>query len=111
MLMRHQRTVVSGKKRNGKILGGHLGDIVLAFETIAREAREAPSRSHIMSPTLPCMVPASRWLRSRTERDAVAMEHTERAILRRLAIPDPYRREIDTRRRTTTARAAIKKSW
>jgi probable rRNA maturation factor len=100
------------KSANGKILGGHLGDIVLAFETIAREAREArkPFAHHVAHLAVHGFLHLVGYDHERNA-DAVAMEHTERAILRRLAIPDPYRpRNRHPAAGTTTARAAIKKA-
>ena len=82
-----------------------LGDIAIAYETTAREARaeEKPfaassraSRGAWISP------PAG--LRSRTEAQAETMESLERAILARLGVPDPYRRTRRRRRNATNKR-------
>ncbi len=71
---------------------GHLGDIVLAFETIAREARaeHKPFAHHVAHLAVHGYLHLVGYDHER-ERDAAAMEQAERDILRRLAIPDPYR--------------------
>jgi probable rRNA maturation factor len=100
------------KRANGKKLAGHLGDIVFAFETIAREARQArkPFAHHIAHLAVHGFLHLIGYDHERDD-DAVAMEQTERAILRQLAIPDPYRPSTRVpAARTTTARAAIKKA-
>ncbi|MGA2894402.1 MAG: rRNA maturation RNase YbeY [Xanthobacteraceae bacterium] len=100
------------KTATGKNLGGHLGDIVLAFETVVREARDArkPLAHHVAHLAIHGFLHLIGYDHER-EDDAVAMEQTERAILRQLAIPDPYRpRTRQSPVRTTTARATIKKA-
>ena len=72
--------------------GPHLGDIVLAFETIAREARREhkPFTHHVAHLAVHGflhLVGHDHQL----EKDALAMERAERNILHQLAIPDPYR--------------------
>lgn len=72
--------------------GGHLGDIVLAFETIAREAHSerkpfAHHLAHLAVHGFLHLVGYDHEL----PKDALEMERTERKILRQLAIPDPYR--------------------
>ena len=69
----------------------HLGDIVLAYETVAREARRKASRSTITSPIWRCMAFCTFWatITNRTAQ-AEAMERRERRILARLGVPDPY---------------------
>jgi probable rRNA maturation factor len=73
-------------------LGRHLGDIVLAFETIAREARGEgkPLAHHVAHLAVHGFLHLIGYDHERAQ-DAVAMERTEREILRQLAIPDPHR--------------------
>jgi probable rRNA maturation factor len=70
----------------------HLGDIVLAYETIAREAgdEDKPLAHHVAHLVVHGYL---HLLGFDHEHNAAAqeMEQTERRILRRLAIPDPYR--------------------
>ena len=70
----------------------HLGDIVLAYETIAREARDEgkPLANHIAHLVVHGYLHLLGFDHERNA-DAEAMEQTERDILGRLAIPDPYR--------------------
>jgi probable rRNA maturation factor len=72
--------------------GRHLGDIVLAFETIAREARaeKKPFAHHLAHLAVHGFLHLIGYDHERAS-DAEAMEQTERKILRQLAIPDPYR--------------------
>jgi len=69
-----------------------IGDIVLAYETIAREAREQakPFAHHLAHLAVHGYLHLNGYDHERDE-DAAAMEEIEREILRRLAIPDPYR--------------------
>lgn len=69
----------------------HLGDIVIAFETVAREAKAdgKPFRHHLAH------LAVHGYLHlighdHETARDARTMERLERRILARLDIPDPY---------------------
>jgi probable rRNA maturation factor len=83
------------KNASGEHLGKHLGDIVLAFETIAREARSerkllAHHVAHLVVHGFLHLVGHDH----ESDEDALAMEQAERKILRRLAIPDPYRPRI-----------------
>jgi probable rRNA maturation factor len=70
----------------------HIGDIVLAYETIAREAREEgkPFAHHVAHLTVHGFLHLNGYDHERSK-DADEMEQLERRILRRLAIPDPYR--------------------
>ena len=70
----------------------HLGDVVLAFETIAREA-EAEGKPFAHRLAHLAVHGFLHLIGYDHERDADAqiMEQTERKILRRLNIPDPYR--------------------
>lgn len=69
----------------------HLGDIVIAYETTAREAAEegkpfAHHLSHLAVHGLLHLLGHDHG----EDRAADAMEHLERTILSRLGIPDPY---------------------
>ena len=68
-----------------------LGDIVLAAETVAREAalEDKPVENHITHLVIHGLL---HWVGNDNETDAEAeaMEAIERAALARLAIPDPY---------------------
>jgi len=72
--------------------GHHLGDIVLAYETIAREARHEhkPFAHHLAHVAVHGFLHLVGYGHD-SEKEALAMEDAERAILRQLAIPDPYR--------------------
>lgn len=72
--------------------GQHLGDIVLAYETIAREARRErkPFAHHLAHLAVHGFLHLAGYDHE-NEQEALAMEDAERAILRQLAIPDPYR--------------------
>jgi probable rRNA maturation factor len=70
----------------------HIGDIVLAYETIAREARDEgkPFAHHVAHLTVHGFLHLNGYDHQRSK-DANEMEQLERKILRKLAIPDPYR--------------------
>jgi probable rRNA maturation factor len=80
------------KSTRGKRLGQPLGDIVLAYETIAREARNEgkPFAHHVAHLAVHGFLHLVGFDHERDE-DAAAMERAEADILRQLAIPDPYR--------------------
>jgi probable rRNA maturation factor len=69
-----------------------LGDIVLAYETIAREAKKQkkPFAHHLAHLGVHGFLHLLGYDHAR-DKDADAMERIERDILARLAIPDPYR--------------------
>jgi probable rRNA maturation factor len=69
----------------------HLGDIVLAFETIAREAEteHKPFVHHVAHLAVHGFLHLVGYDHERDE-DAREMEQAERDILRQLKIPDPY---------------------
>jgi probable rRNA maturation factor len=79
------------KTANGKNTAEHLGDIVLAFETIAREARDEgkPFAHHLAHLAVHGFLHLVGYDHER-DKDAQIMEDAERDILRQLAIPDPY---------------------
>jgi probable rRNA maturation factor len=95
--------------------GRHLGDIVLAFETIAREARaeKKPFAHHLAHLAVHGFLHLIGYDHER-DKDAEAMERTERGILRQLAIPDPYRPRAKTAksqaRRQSASRAKTPKT-
>jgi probable rRNA maturation factor len=70
----------------------HLGDIVLAYETVAREARaeHKPFADHVAHLAVHGFLHLLGYDHD-NDADARTMEQTERNILRRLHIPDPYR--------------------
>jgi len=70
----------------------HLGDVVLAYETIAREAKaeHKPFAHHLAHLAVHGFLHLLGHDHGRTA-DAETMERAERDILRRLGIPDPYR--------------------
>src|SRR5580698_7225945 len=70
----------------------HLGDIVLAYQTIAREAGDEnkPLAHHVAHLVVHGYLHLLGFDHE-ADADAEQMEQTERKILRRLAIPDPYR--------------------
>jgi probable rRNA maturation factor len=79
-----------------KSVGGEaalIGDIVLAYETVAAEARQEgkPFAHHLAHLAVHGFLHLLGYDHER-EKDAMAMERLEREILHRLAIPDPYRR-------------------
>jgi probable rRNA maturation factor len=69
----------------------HLGDIVLAYETIAREAESEhkPLAHHVAHLAVHGFLHLVGYDHER-DKDALEMEQTERDILRQLKIPDPY---------------------
>jgi len=72
--------------------GSHIGDIALAYETIAREARMEgkPFAHHLAHLAVHGFLHLLGY-DHQNDQDAGTMERLERGILRRLAIPDPYR--------------------
>jgi probable rRNA maturation factor len=70
----------------------HLGDIVLAYETIAREAsaEDKPFAHHLAHLVVHGFLHLIGYDHEK-DADAETMEQTERKILRRLNIPDPHR--------------------
>jgi probable rRNA maturation factor len=70
----------------------HLGDVVLAFETIAREARAEgkPFAHHLAHLAVHGFLHLVGYDHEEAA-DADVMEQVEREVLRRLRIPNPYR--------------------
>jgi probable rRNA maturation factor len=71
--------------------GRHLGDIALAFETLAREAKAQgkPFAHHLAHLAVHGYLHLLGYDHD-TDREAEAMERFETRILRKLGIPDPY---------------------
>ena len=74
-----------------------IGDIVLAYETIAGEARaeHKPFAHHVAHLAVHGFLHLLGYDHVRDE-DAEVMEQVELDVLRRLAIPDPYKRPART---------------
>jgi probable rRNA maturation factor len=98
--------VLSFPARNGH---GHLGDIILAFETIAREAQSErkPFAHHVAHLAVHGFLHLLGYDHDRDD-DAQAMERAEREILRQLAIPDPYRPQLEKPHRAAARNSARK---
>ena len=69
----------------------HLGDIAIAYETVAREAESEgrPFAHHLSHLAVHGFLHLLGYDHE-SEPEAAAMEQQERAILARLGIPDPY---------------------
>lgn len=69
----------------------HLGDIVIAFETLAREASDEgkPFHHHLSHLAVHGFLHLLGYDHE-SERDAEVMEQLERTILAKLGVPDPY---------------------
>jgi probable rRNA maturation factor len=76
----------------------HLGDIVLAYETVRREALDEnkPLADHLAHLAVHGFLHLLGYDHE-SDKDARKMQGIERAILRQLAIPDPYRPSSNTR--------------
>jgi probable rRNA maturation factor len=85
----------------------HLGDIVLAYGTIAREARaeHKPMAHHVAHLAVHGYLHLIGYDHENTA-DAETMEQTEREILRRLSIPDPYRASTQRAKASATKRVS-----
>jgi probable rRNA maturation factor len=94
------------KLADGKNTAVHLGDIVLAFETVAREARGEgkPFAHHLAHLAVHGFLHLVGYDHER-DKDAEVMEDAERNILRQLAIPDPYRQTSRASKPAATASA------
>jgi probable rRNA maturation factor len=87
----------------------HIGDIVLAYETVAAEARAEgkPFAHHLAHLVVHGFLHLLGYDHARSN-DAQTMERLERDVLRRLAIPDPYRRRVKSQaRRPRTTSGAL----
>ena len=76
----------------------HLGDIVLAYQTVAREARAEgkPFAHHVAHLAVHGYLHLIGFDHEH-DADAETMEQAERKILHRLSIPDPYRQSTARR--------------
>ena len=76
----------------------HLGDIVLAWETVAAEAKaqRKPFAHHLAHLAVHGFLHLLGYDHE-SNKDALVMEQIERNILQRLAIPDPYRQSAKDR--------------
>ena len=83
-----------------------IGDIVLAYETIAGEAdaEGKPFAHHLAHLAVHGFLHLNGYDHERND-DAEAMEQLERTILRRLDIPDPYRPTAATAKKSAEAGA------
>jgi probable rRNA maturation factor len=90
----------AGPRRGQKLRTSarHLGDIVLAYETVRREARHErkPLANHLAHLAVHGFLHLLGYDHE-SDTDARKMEDVERAVLRQLAIPDPYGLSSDTR--------------
>lgn len=84
-----------------------IGDIVLAYETVAREARGEgkPFAHHVAHLAVHGFLHLCGYDHQRSK-DADEMEGLERKILRRLTIPDPYRAPAEKARSRTPLNTA-----
>lgn len=91
--------VLSFASENPRGHGPFIGDIVLAQQTIAREsnAERKPFAHHLAHLAVHGFLHLVGY-DHQNEKDAAVMERLERRILRRLAIPDPYRPTLPSRR-------------
>jgi probable rRNA maturation factor len=101
---RHKRNRAgdqAGNQRDNQ-RGTHLGDIVLAYETIQREARreDKPFDHHLVHLAVHGFLHLLGYEHG-NDAQARRMEATERAILRDLAVPDPYRATRSTPARSS----------
>jgi probable rRNA maturation factor len=77
--------------KSGAMQGTALGDIVIAYETLARESRdEGKEFTHHLSHLAVHGFLHLMGYDHQTDSDAETMEELERAVLARLRIPDPY---------------------
>jgi len=77
-----------GKARSASL---YIGDIVIAYQTVAREAvaEDKPFNHHLAHLAVHGYLHLLGYDHD-NDREAQAMERLERKILKRLAIPDPY---------------------
>ena len=100
---RHQRP-----RLDNHPVANHLGDIVLAYETVKREARrEGKLFDHHLAHLAVHGFLHLVGYDHANDAQARRMETAERAILRDLAVPDPYRATLSSARRT--GRRAVKR--
>ena len=85
------KPVVKPTSKSGPGGAHHLGDIVIAYETTAREARDEgkPFDHHLAHLALHGFLHLLGYDHE-SHRQAETMERRERLILARLGVPDPY---------------------
>jgi len=86
---------------------GYLGDIILGYETVSQEARAEgkPLAHHVAHLAVHGFLHLLGYDHER-QTDAIKMERTERHILRRLGIPDPYEPKTQPKQAQRRSRAA-----
>jgi probable rRNA maturation factor len=101
--------VLSFPAKNGSA-APHLGDIVLAFETIEREATDEhkPLAHHVAHLAVHGFLHLLGYDHEH-DKDARVMEQAERDILRQLKIPDPYGAQA-VATKTSIKKASAKKT-
>ena len=88
---RANRHKLDRANRPGNQLGDHLGDLVLAYQTVKREARrDGKSFDHHLAHLAVHGFLHLLGYDHESDAEARRMESAERAILRDLAVPDPY---------------------
>jgi probable rRNA maturation factor len=87
----NRRKLVRAGSHRGSARGNHLGDLVLAYETVKREARrDGKSFDHHLAHLAVHGFLHLLGYDHESDTQARRMESAERAILRDLAVPDPY---------------------
>jgi probable rRNA maturation factor len=97
------------EQSGGQLVRNHLGDIVLAYETVKREAhRDGKAFDHHLAHLVVHGFLHLLGYDHRNDTQARRMETIERAILRDLAMPDPYRatRTVAGSRRRSAQRSS-----
>lgn len=81
------------------VTGGYLGDVILGYETVSREARAEgkPLAHHVAHLAVHGFLHLLGYDHERAV-DALKMERLEQQILRRLGIPDPYKPRVSPAR-------------
>lgn len=81
----------AGSRQGGRSLGNSLGDVIIAFDTVAREAagEGKPFRHHLAHLAVHGFLHLLGYDHE-TDREARTMERLEVKILAGLRVPDPY---------------------
>ena len=90
------RTAGGRQRSIAKDLDHHIGDVVIAFQTVAREAKaqDKPFRDHLTHLAVHGYLHLLGYDHE-TDADAERMERLEARILARLGVPDPYAAPAD----------------
>ena len=100
------------EQSGGQFVGNHLGDIVLAYETVKREAhRDGKAFDHHLAHLVVHGFLHLLGYDHGNDAQARRMETTERAILRDLGVPDPYwatRTAAGSRRRSAQRAGSVR---